>query len=175
MSFQLIIDDQFLKTHIDHLLIQRPHLNILVKNKNMFFINIFLNKNKLEISGAHFSKIYINMPINFYTLTKSIDLICSSYKVNFKDLIYFPYLNKLFTNSNSLLLNDIHNKILSNSIFYAETGMNKIDLYRFLWPKDKDISINKLDTHLTNLKNLIIEKLNFAIDFKSIKNNLFLN
>ena len=33
-----------------------------------------------------------------------------------------------------------------------------------IWPKDKDILINKLDTHLTNTKNLIEE--NFKIEFK---------
>ena len=33
-----------------------------------------------------------------------------------------------------------------------------------IWPQDKEILINKLDTHLTNTKNLIEEK--FKIEFK---------
>ena len=175
MSFQLIIDDQFLKKHLDHLLKQRPHLNLLINNKNMFMINIIVNKKKLEISGAHFNKFDINTPIHFYEINKSIELVTSSYKVNFKDFFYVPYLNKLFIESQTLLLNEIHNKILANLIFNSDEGVSKIKLYEFLWPKDKEVSINKLDTHLTNLKNLVIEKFDFSINFKSIKNYLYLN
>ena len=32
-----------------------------------------------------------------------------------------------------------------------------------LWPNDKNIQINKLDTHLTNLKSFLYEKINFSI------------
>ena len=56
-----------------------------------------------------------------------------------------------------------------------EAGINKKDLYQLLWERDKDISINKLDTHLTNLKNLIFTNFNFLINFKSAKNFLYLN
>ena len=46
-----------------------------------------------------------------------------------------------------------------------------------IWPNDKNFQINKLDTHLTNLKNLINEKLEYQINFKTIdgKNYLISN
>jgi len=51
-------------------------------------------------------------------------------------------------------------------------GVNKEHLYKFIWPDDKEISINKLDTHLTNLKNLIFDELKFKINFKSLDKTL---
>ena len=33
-----------------------------------------------------------------------------------------------------------------------------------MWPLDKNYQINKLDTHLTNLKNYLKEKLDFNLD-----------
>ena len=36
-------------------------------------------------------------------------------------------------------------------------GINKSNLYKLIWPYDKDIQINKLDTHITNLKNKVKE------------------
>ena len=46
-------------------------------------------------------------------------------------------------------------------------GINKTDLYKIIWPKDVNIQINKLDTHLTNLKNLLQEHFDYTIKFKS--------
>ena len=46
-------------------------------------------------------------------------------------------------------------------------GIKKTDLYKIIWPNDVDIQINKLDTHLTNLKNLLQEHFDYTIKFKS--------
>ena len=43
-----------------------------------------------------------------------------------------------------------------------------------IWPSDKNFQINKLDTHLTNLKNLIKEKLGYQINFKTIGGKIYL-
>ena len=68
-------------------------------------------------------------------------------------------------------MSDIQNKILFNLIVNRD-GVNKEQLYKFIWPDDKEISINKLDTHLTNLKNLIFDELKFKINFKSLDKTL---
>ena len=48
-----------------------------------------------------------------------------------------------------------------------DSGVEKIELIKNIWPKDKEIFLNKLDTHLTNLKNQIYNDLNFDIKFSS--------
>ena len=49
------------------------------------------------------------------------------------------------------LLSDIQNIILNNLLLFSE-GVDKDMLYKSIWKRDQDIHINKLDTHLTNLK-----------------------
>ena len=51
-------------------------------------------------------------------------------------------------------------------------GMSKLNLYKNIWPKDKEIFMNKLDTHLTNLKNYLASDLNFSLNFMTVKGQL---
>ena len=44
-----------------------------------------------------------------------------------------------------------------------------------IWPLDKEVSINKIDTHLTNLKNYLLEELGYKLNFKSSSQKLVLN
>ena len=66
-------------------------------------------------------------------------------------------------------LKNIHNLILNYLTLYKENGIEKHKLYSIIWPNDKDISINKLDSHLTNLKNEIFDCIGFNIQFNSNK------
>ena len=50
--------------------------------------------------------------------------------------------------------------------------IEKVDLYNNIWPKDKDYQMNKLDTHLTNLKNYIYEKIDLKLNFSSISGQI---
>ena len=59
-------------------------------------------------------------------------------------------------------------------LLYLKDGVNKFSLYEKLWPEDKDIYMNKLDTHLTNLKNKIRQGLLKEIKFLTKNNNLYL-
>ena len=54
-----------------------------------------------------------------------------------------------------------------NLLLNLDNGVGKIELIKNIWPKDKDIFFNKLDTHLTNLKNQIYKDLNFDLKFSS--------
>ena len=47
--------------------------------------------------------------------------------------------------------------------------MNKYFIYKKIWPNDKDLFINKLDGHLSNLKNEIQTNLDFNFDYASKK------
>ena len=57
-----------------------------------------------------------------------------------------------------------HNYI---DVLINNAGINKDNLYSLIWKKDKDISMNKLDTHLTNLKNQLKHDLGITANFQS--------
>ena len=69
------------------------------------------------------------------------------------------------------LLSDIQNIILNNLLLFSE-GVDKDILYKSIWKRDQDIHINKLDTHLTNLKKKLKDDLNILINFQSHKKKL---
>ena len=53
-----------------------------------------------------------------------------------------------------------------------EEGVLKEVIYGNLWPNDKSILINKLDTHLTNLKNHLKDEVDFDLEFTSISGKI---
>ena len=71
-------------------------------------------------------------------------------------------------NTKQIKLSDNNNIILSN-LFENNEGISKETLYSYLWPTNKDYSINKLDTHLTNLKNFLKQNCSLDFQFKSQK------
>ena len=46
-------------------------------------------------------------------------------------------------------------------------NIQKEILYKLVWPNDHDTSVNKLDTHFTNLKELVKLKFNIDLVLKS--------
>ena len=50
--------------------------------------------------------------------------------------------------------------------------LTKESLYKKIWKRDKSIFINKLDTHLTNLKKKLKQELDIKINFQSQNKNL---
>ena len=79
---------------------------------------------------------------------------------------YFPYQRVIIKENKKTLLSDIQNLIISNLIMNQE-GIDKDYLYNLIWKRDKSIYINKLDTHLTNLKKKLNQELNLKINFQS--------
>ena len=49
----------------------------------------------------------------------------------------------------------------------TDSGIEKNELIKYIWPKDKEVFFNKLDTHLTNLKNQVSSDLNLDLNFSS--------
>ena len=93
--------------------------------------------------------------LNFVDINFSI----GSYK-------YFPYQRVISNQNKKVLLSEIQNLIISNLIVNKE-GIDKDNLYNLIWKRDKLIYINKLDTHLTNLKKKLKQELNLKINFQS--------
>ena len=89
-------------------------------------------------------------------------------------MAYVPVKQNLIYEKKSLVLGNIHNLIFSALLLHLKSGISKNNLYEMIWPGDKSYQINKLDTHLTNLKNLIIEKLGYQANFKTIEGKIHL-
>ena len=51
----------------------------------------------------------------------------------------------------------------------AQDGIDKKILYSIIWPNEKVIQLNKLDTHLTNLKKFLKEEIDYDVIFSSNK------
>ena len=119
-------------------------------------INIYINGYKTELP----------MPIDINFLNSKI--LEKIIEVNFPlgDYKYFPYKRVISYQNKKSLLSDIQNLIISNLII-SQQGIEKDNLYNLIWTRDKSIYINKLDTHLTNLKKKLNQELNLKINFQS--------
>ena len=154
--------------------------NLLLDTLNSYYIehsfvlvnNHYFQKIKLENDEKNIilefekKKILIPLPIQISVLKNEINKVLSNFEIQLRDFNYYPFQNFIQTKSKKVFLTNIQNLIFSNLI-NAKQGLDKNVLYETIWKQDKDISINKLDTHLTNLKNLLNSSLNIHITFQS--------
>ena len=158
-------NNPLLLSSIYNLLLQKKIL--LAKQEGFVHTTIFINISKNQISLKSRNEIEnYNLPIDINFLLSKIIQIISDIKFSIGISDYFPYQRTIYSKTKKIQLTDIQNIILSNIIISKE-GINKISLYKLIWDKDKNIFINKLDTHLTNLKNQLREDLDLNINFQS--------
>ena len=172
--FYLKSDNNFLINKIINVLNQKTSLFSDNKEINSFAtISIFANENTFFFETANDKK-SIPKPFTFIKLFEEIDSILAKINIYFNELTYIPVKQNISYEKKSLILGNIHNLIFSALLLNLTSGVNKSQLYEIIWPNDKNFQINKLDTHLTNLKNLIKEKLGYQINFKTIGGKIYL-
>lgn len=138
-----------------------------------YFSELFISaQNKKLIMSLDQKKLRVDLPISLNSFSNCIIEILSEHSIKFNETLYFPYQQKLCHEDKVLQLGNIHNQIIQQLLLNLEYGIDKRLLYSMAWPSDKTIMANKLDTHLTNLKNLILEKLSLKISFISKAGNL---
>jgi hypothetical protein len=162
---KLICDNQLLYETLVRFLSQKNSI-LLSSNKNyqtVLEIKNYEKYIKIEINGL---KTEISKPIDINFLNSQI--LKKIININFPlgKHNYFPYQRVISSQNDKLYLSDIQNLIISNLIIKQE-GIDKDNLYNLIWKKDKSIHINKLDTHLTNLKKKLDQELNLKIYFQS--------
>ena len=157
--------DEFFNSVINKLLLQKNLINDIDMDKFFVIIEIDIRENYLNLN-CNGKKEHLSMPININSLYSQIQRIISDIKISKDEYDYYPYQRVLLKKSKKSLLSDIQNTIFSNLII-SNSGINKDKLYGLIWKKDKDISINKLDTHLTNLKNQLKKDLGMNAYFQS--------
>ena len=84
-------------------------------------------------------------------------------------MYYSPLSQELLSLKHKIKLTDTHNIIISEIIKNQYVGLDKNKLYRLIWPRDYEIQISKLDTHLTNVKKLLKKEFNYELIYKSTK------
>ncbi len=167
---KLVCNNQLLYKTIFNYLLQK---NILLSSTNKSYqivIDIEDNERAININiNGHKTEMALPIDINFLNsqiLKKIVD-------INFSlgDYKYFPFRRVISYQNKKSLLSDIQNLIISNLIISQE-GIDKDNLYKLIWKRDKTIYINKLDTHLTNLKKKLHLELNMKINFQSYNKRL---
>ena len=162
---KLICDNQLLYKTLSNYLIQKDILLASSNNIHQTVIEI-QDREKSIILNINGYKIDISLPIDINLLNSQI--LKKIIDVNFPigSHKYFPYQRLISSQNNKSMLSDIQNLIISNLVINQE-GIDKDYLYNLIWKRDKLIYINKLDTHLTNLKKKLKQEINLKINFQS--------
>ena len=161
--------DEFLKESLTNLFFQiNPLLIATIKELSFVHVDAYQGNNQLHFSYNQKKEI-IKMPIKIKNMFDGIYTLIFEKAVIINGFDYFPFKQTINYQGNELKLNYISNEILRNLYLYKEHGIDKNILYSSIWPKDKEILINKLDTHLTNTKNLIQDNFNIELKYASKK------
>lgn len=169
----------------------------LIKSNNTFYLNrIYFVLNQIGIPitvhdeyflygdisfefNTNFLSIKVNkidhkfkLPIELNELVKVLLDTLQLFHIKLDQLQFNPIKETLSDDKKSIKLRNTHNLIIRQAVKHKEIGINKIDLYKTIWPKDVAIHLNKLDTHLTNLKNLLYEEFSYELKYKSLHGNL---
>ncbi len=168
-------DDDFLNKNIVSLIEQKNFF--LKKNySNKYFFQLRFNQHENFLyCSIDDKKIKFKLPINFEEMFEKIYDFVSNKNIILKNFNYYPFKQLLKNEKKSTLFSEIQNNIMIHLLLNLDEGVEKTDLIRSIWPKDKDIFLNKLDTHLTNLKNQIYNDLNFDLKFSSSSGRLKLS
>jgi len=164
--FLLNCNDDFLNKSISSLLIQKNIFHTLEKDKNSFFVlDIFQSQNEIEFRGP-FKILKTKTPTTINFLVKNLLDLISDFTLEIKGAKFYPLKQSIVYENKETNLGNIQFIIFSQLVLNKD-GLNKIDLYKSIWPSDKDFQLNKLDTHLTNLKNHLKEKINYEFIFST--------
>ena len=162
--------NNFLSKQLTYVLSQNNQ-NITVSKSVYHFaaIDLFFEGENICLSFES-KKLISKTPISFHDFHEKLLLIISDYKISFQEFDYFPLQQKVFNKTLMKKLTFTHSIIL-NKLILSKDGIKKNDLYKTIWPGDKEIFSNKLDTHLTNLKNIFNNELKCSLNYFS-KNGL---
>ncbi len=163
--FLLNCNDPIMIHAMSSILQQKKIIHTLDQKKKYFFrIDIIKNTKDIEVKG--FSKnIKLDVPLSINILIKKIFKLFSDFNFEINGAHFFPLKQSLVYKNKETYLGNIHFIIFCNLLLHRENGSDKINLYKEIWPQDKEYQFNKLDTHLTNLKNHLKEKINFDFLF----------
>lgn len=131
-------------------------------------INFVKKNHEISITASGTKEVILKTPFHIRELKNAVQQICDNYEITFEVFSYRPSSGTIIYKNKRKPLSEIQSKILSHLIFYKK-GIDKALLYKALWPKDINISENKLDTHLTNLKTNIHDLSGYMLSINTSK------
>jgi len=161
--------DDFIKKSLTNLIFQiNPHL--ITSEKDLSFVHIEVQQNNDQLYLTYNQKKeFIKTPFKTNDIFDIIYQLIFDKAVNINQFEFYPFKQVILFKNTEIKLNFISNEILRNLYLYRQNGIDKNILYSSIWPQDKEILINKLDTHLTNTKNLIQDNFDIEIKYASKK------
>ena len=170
--FLLKSNDEFTLKSISHLFNQREYYYTLDDNKKYLFI-VKIKKFEKELQIKSHQKIStLKIPVTFNVLSAALSKLLHDHSIEIGSIKFYPYRQSLHYKDRNINLGNIHFIIFSQLILSHPDTIEKEDLYKNIWPKDKEYQMNKLDTHLTNLKNYLDEKIDIKLNFSSISGKI---
>lgn len=146
---------------------------LIITNENNSFATIkIVQKKDVILLLLDDKKIRFKLPIEFQVLFQNIQNLLTNVVVAKESFNYFPFQSLIIKNNKKLLLTELQNKLFS-SLLLNKQGIGKEDLYKLIWPNDRNLSFNKIETHMTNLKNYLKSELDLFIKIQS--NNKLIN
>ncbi len=173
--FLAILEDKSYEKYF-HNIYSQIQIPITLNTQDNYFskIEIIFAQKTMNLKSSD-KILKISLPLTLKSLQTAFNKILSDYKIIFQNASYHPIKHCVIFEDKKIVLGEIHNQILSQLILNQNQGIDKFDLYQKIWPLDKDILINKLETHLTNFRNNLLSNLNFKIQFSSHKGLINLN
>ncbi len=163
----IICEDEFFRNNLVNLFEQKKiQLKNMYSNRYFFQLKFYQENNNLCCLIDN-GQIKFSLPKNFNEIFEKIFELVSNKSIYVKNFEYYPLKQLIKNNEKTAYLSEIQNKILIYLFLNLDKGIEKIVLIKNIWPKDKEIFLNKLDTHLTNLKNQIFRELGFDLKFSS--------
>ena len=160
-------DEKFIEKSIKDTFIQKKFFT--TENEIASFLNINISiHNENLISEFNNDKFVIKVPFHLETYLSLLFEKISSLYLAIDGTKYFPFQQCIEKNNKKTKLGEIHHKIFYYLVF-KNNGIDKSLLYSLIWPNEKVLQINKLDTHLTNLKKYLKEQIEYEITFSSTK------
>jgi len=170
--FLLKSDDEFTLKTISNLFKQREYYHTLDQDKKYFF-TVIIKRFEKEIQIKSLQKVStLKIPVTFDVLVATLSKSFQNYSIDINSIIFYPFRQSLHYKDKHVNLGNIHYIIFSQLILSHPDAIEKLDLYKNIWPNDKNYQINKLDTHLTNLKNYLDENIDLKINFSSISGQI---
>lgn len=168
-------NDNFILNQVYGILKQKS-FNFTTDDKIFHFARIFFeNKyNSKLIMSINKSNCSFDYPINIKLLIKKIFDVIQEVSFKYKSITYFPERSYFIYKNLRVDLTETQNLIFSHCILNTENGIVKLELYKKIWPKDKNIFVNKLDTHLTNLKKKIESEVSLSLGLLTKDGKIFL-
>lgn len=159
-------DDIFFLDHLLSILNDKKKLFTSDISKKIFGQIIIKKEDDAVSILFNQKKINLKFPIIANDIFNEFINLISDYYISIGNIYYYPLKGKVSYKKKSIKLNFIHDQIIYFLVINS-FEIDKNNLYKLIWRNDYTVSMNKLDTHITNLKNILKKDLDFNLLVKT--------